>query len=440
MKDIERDRPDERMMMELLTRLHPLHRTLVCDDMDMALNIIGEYLPDAAQRYRIKTYPSGQKVWTWTVPPQYVVHEAYLEVMEGGRASKVFDFKDNPLHLVSYSVSVDRVMSFEELDAHLHTNSSRPNAIPWVFKYYDRTWGFCLPYAVHQKLSRDAQYHVVIRSEFREGFLKVGEYDIRGTSDEYILIIADVCHPAQVNDSISGVVVHVDLLRRLAHRPPGYYNIRFLFLPESIGSITYLANDEAFIPKVTFGIFSEMLGHDNILLLQRTRQDTHVLDMAAELALQRITGGQFRQGPYCHTIIINDEGVTNGPGVDIPTIALNRWPYEEYHTSDDNPSIIRSQKLAEASRVLEEIIRLLEDNIYPRRVFKGPAFLSGLDLHLDWRTKRALKRQLREVMFHLEGNESVLEIARRTGIDYDDLQAFLKALLAKALIKTQRHP
>jgi len=326
--------PNETMMMELLEKLHPLHRTLVSEDMDKGMAMIGSYLPEGERRYRLQRYPSGQKVWTWTVPPQYVVQEAYLEVMESGRASKVVDFKDNPLHLVSYSEPIDKVMSFEELAPHLHTSQARPDAMPWVFKYYDRTWGFCLPHRLYERLPRDASYHVLIWSEFRDGYLKVGEYDIPGESDEYILFIADVCHPSQVNDSISGVVVHADLIHRLHRRKLGYYNVKFLFLPETIGSITYLANNESLIPKIKFGVFSEMLGNDNTLLLQRTRQDTHVLDYAAELALQRVTGGQFRQGPYCHTIIINDEGVTNGPGVDIPTISLNRWPYEEYHTSD----------------------------------------------------------------------------------------------------------
>lgn len=434
-----RDHPDEPLMMELLTRLHPLHRTLVSDDTDHALELIGQYLPDS-ERYKIHRYPSGQKVWTWTVPPQYVVHEAYLEVLEHAAGCRVIDFKDNPLHLVSYSESVDRVLSFEELAPYLHTSASRPDAVPWVFKYYDRSWGFCLPHRIFERLPRDARYHAVIRSEFREGFLKVGEYELPGESDDCILFIADVCHPAQVNDSISGVAVYVDLIRRLAVRGGRHYTLKFLFLPETIGSIAYLANNEALIPRCRFGVFCEMLGNDNTLLLQRTRQDTHLLDQVAVLALDKVTNGQFRQGPFCHTIAINDEAITNGPGVGIPTISLVRWPYEEYHTSDDNPSIIRPDRLAEASRVLEEIVSLLERNYYPKRLFRGPVFLSGLNLELDWRSKRLVKRQLRELMYHLEGNESVMEIAKRFGIDIDVVLAFLDELERQKLIRSRRRP
>lgn len=434
------DQPDADFMMDLLRRLHPLHRTLVSEDMDRAMELIGAALPAGDRPYRLHLYPTGRKVWTWTVPPEYVVHEAYLEVLDKGTASKVLDFKDNPLHLVSYSEPVDRVLSFNELVPHLHVSRERPDAIPWVFKYYDRSWGFCLPQRVFERLPRQARYHAVIRSEFRDGHLRVGEFDIVGTSNEYILFVADVCHPAQVNDSLTGVVVYADLIHRLVRRPPGYYNLKFLFLPETIGSIAYLAHNEALIPKCRFGVFAEMLGNDNTLLLQRTRQDTHVLDRVAEAALRRVCGERFRQGPFCGTIAVNDEAVLNGPGVDIPTISLVRWPYDEYHTSDDHPAMIRPEKLAEASWVLEEIVSLLERDYYPRRRFRGPVFLSGLDLALDWRGKRALKRGLRALMHRLEGGESAVEIAHGLGLEVDDVLAFLGELKRHGLVETGRRP
>ena len=426
-------------MMELMERLHPLHRTLVSDGTDQAIEIIGQYLPEPA-RYRINRYPSGQKVWTWTVPPKFVVHEAYLEIVEGDRKKRLVDFQNNPLHLVSYAQPVDRMLTFGELEPHLHYNEQRPDAIPWVFKYYDKGWGFCLPYNTFRDLPRDARYHAVIRTEFIPDELKVGEYDILGTSDEYLLFIACVCHPCQVNDSISGLVVNVDLARRLAAAPPGHYNIKFLFLPETIGSIAYLANNEGLISRLKYGFFSEMIGHDNTLRLQRTRQDNTLLDRAAKYIINRRTGGDFVEGPYCHTIITNDEKVTNAPGVDIPTIAINRWPYDAYHTSDDRPSAMVPDKLAEVSIILQEIVEILQSNDYPRRKFRGPVFLSGLNLDLDWRADRELKRALQEMMFHLEGNETALDIALHLGINYHTVRTFLDELRANGLVESARRP
>ena len=111
-------------------------------------------MPDSSN-YTIETYTPLEKAWTWYVPERYVVHEAYLEI-EGGE--RVVDFKNNPLHIVSYSPPVDATFSFEELQPHLYFNEKRPHAIPWVFKYYDRDWGFCLPKNVFDKLPRDKKY------------------------------------------------------------------------------------------------------------------------------------------------------------------------------------------------------------------------------------------------------------------------------------------
>lgn len=420
--------------MEFIQAVYPLHRTLVSDGMDEAVRIVGQSVPQPA-RFRILEFPSGQRVWTWTVPRMYEVREAFLEVQHEGKTWRIADFRENPLHLVSYSVAVDAVLSFAELDRHLHWNRERPHAIPWVFKYYDHDWGFCLPYAVYERLPRDGRYRAVIRAEFRPGALKVGEYSIPGDSSEWILLLADLCHPMQVNDSISGAAVLLDVLHRLDREPRGHFGVRCLFLPETIGSVAYLANHEALLPSFRYGLFAEMLGTDGPLLLQRTRQDNHVLDRVARHVLQQETGGRYKEGAYCSTIATNDEKVTNAPGVDIPTISLTRWPFPEYHTSDDCPDILDAQQLGESSRVIEGIIRLLQANYRPVRRFRGPLFLSGLDLPVDWRGDRLIKRGLLEAGFHLEGEETILDISLATGLHFDTVRNFLEALHAAGLIE-----
>jgi len=437
-------RGDERMPrlfdpMGFIRTVYPLYRTLVSDDMDETMRIVKESVPNQ-DRFRVLEFPSEQPVWTWTVPRKYVVHEAYLEVSDGKQKWRVADFHKHALHLASYSVPVDRVFTFEEIKDHLYCNPERPEAIPWVFKYYDRDWGFCLPYSAYEKLPRDGRYHAVIRSEFRAGTLKVGEYTIPGSSKEFILLIGDVCHPLQVNDSISGAAVLLDVLGRLERKPQGHFGIRCLLLPETIGSIAYLANHEDLIPSFRYGLFAEMLGTAETLLLQRTRQDDHVLDRVSRYVLAKETQGRFREGPYCSTLATNDEKVTNAPGVNIPTVSLTRWPYPEYHTSDDCPEIIDREQLGEASRVVEGIISILQENYYPRRRFRGPAFLSGLDLDLDWRSKRSLKRGLQEAMFHLEGEESILDIAQATGVSFEEVKVFLDALARREWIETHWMP
>lgn len=435
------DAPDETMMMELMTRLWPLHRTLVSSDMDRAMSIIGEYLPEGFE-YRINGYPSGQKVWTWTVPEKYVVEEAYLDLVGPGPRRRVVDFSDNPLSIVSYSPAVDVELGLDELRPHLHSNKERPGAIPWVFKYYDRDWGFCLPHAVLESLPTDGRYRAVIRSRFDTGELKVGELTIPGESDDFLLIVTDVCHPSQVNDSISGVVVAVDFARRYAARlrqgaAPGRYGLKILFLPETIGSVAWLANNENLIDRMKFGIFSEFIGHREKLRLQRSRQDDHLIDRVARYVIKRHTNGDFIDGPFCHTIITNDEKVTNAPGVDIPTIALNRWPFDRYHTTDDNPAAILPAELSQVSRIYDDIFNILQTNFYPRRRFRGPLFLSGLKLDFDWKAPRQLKRAVQDVAGNLDGDLSALDIAASVGLDYELVLKILGAMQRQNLI--ERH-
>ncbi|MFN2274807.1 MAG: DUF2172 domain-containing protein [Anaerolineales bacterium] len=150
-------------LKDVLAEIVPLHRTLASDGMDAALEIIGSYLPESAG-YKIESYTPLEPVWTWYVPERYVVHEAYLETESGER---IVDFKDDPLHLVSYSLPVDQVLTWEELEPHLYFNEKRPHAIPWKFKYYERDWGFCLPKKKFDKLSRTGTYRAGFRSEFQ---------------------------------------------------------------------------------------------------------------------------------------------------------------------------------------------------------------------------------------------------------------------------------
>ena len=146
----------------VLEEIYPLHRTLASDGLDESLRIVGSYLPETAD-YRIETYTPGQNVWTWKVPEHYIVNKAYLETQNG---EKVVDFKDNPLHLLSYSLPTDKILSWDDLQPHLYYSEKRPWTIPWQFKYYERDWGFCLSKDQFDRLDHNIKYHAVIDVEF----------------------------------------------------------------------------------------------------------------------------------------------------------------------------------------------------------------------------------------------------------------------------------
>jgi len=428
----------------VLAEIIPLHRTLASEGLDKALEIVGSYLPENAE-YKIETYDPLKKIWTWYVPERYVVHQAYLEREDGQR---IIDFKDNPLHIVSYSLPIDKVLTWKELVPHLHYNEKRPHAIPWIFKYYDRDWGFCLPKNVFDKLPHDKKYHAVIESEFitdpAQGF-KVATsvaHPLGGPNPAAgeMFIMAHICHPNQANDDAAGVVTALEVARRLAVRPlpAGSMTVRFWFGPETIGTIAYLAHHEDLIPRLRGGIFIEMTGNNNSIALQHTRQHNHTLDHVGQYVLNK-RGKEFREGTFAD-IIANDERVLNGPGVNVPCLSISRYPYPEYHSTDDNLSIMHEDKLQEAADIIEEIIRIYASNYLPKRKFRGPVFLSGNGLWVDWQDNWALNRAIEKMTMRFEGTQSVFEIVDELGLDYWETREYIEKFRARDLIAALPFP
>ncbi len=429
------------MLKPILEEIYPLHRTLACEGTDEALAIVGRHMP-AAANYHVENFAPLAPAWTWKVPERYVVHAAYLETEHGER---VVDFADNPLHLVSYSLPVDRLLTWDELSPHLFTNPSLPHTIPWIFKFYERSWGFCLSQNQYDSLDRQVRYRAVIRSEFladpENGFrVGVGVIHPEGGPTPQageILICAHICHPMQANDDTAGVASAIGLARRLAENPlpPGSMSVRFLFCPETIGSIVYLSHHEDLIPQLKGGIFLEMTGNQGNIAFHHTRQHTALLDRVTEYILKRegmpYTEREFAAFPP------NDERVINGPGVNVPCISINRWPYDQYHSTDDNPDIIHEEMLDGAAAVAEKIVRIYASNYTPLRTFRGPVFLSGHGLWVDWRDNWDLNRAIEKIMMRFEGDRTIFEIAEELGLDYGMIRDYVEKFRQKGLVIPQ---
>ncbi len=420
-------------MMALLEELYPLRRDIVSQGHAQALRRLAQVLP-----LEIEGYPSGSEAWTWIIPPRWEVDRAWVKA--GGRT--LIDLADHPLHVMSYSEPVDRTVSRQELLDHLHTRPDQPQAIPFEFSYYRRTWGFCLQ---HQRLPefKAEEYEVLIDSRFEEGELEMGVLSIPGESPREIVLMAHLCHPAMANDDLSGVVVLMAVAQALLARPRRRWSYRVLIGPETIGPIAYLSRHEDLIPNLELGLFLEMLGHDDCFSLQHSLQGDSAMDKALELALAA-TGQDFRQGAF-REVIANDERVLNGPGVNVPCASLSRsafWgrgqtPYPQYHTSADNPEIISPGRLAQARDVVLYALDMLEANFTPRRRFKGPVFLSRYDLWVDWRVDRQLNAKQEEVMRLLEGDLDLLGIAHRLELDFHLLKDWLERFAQYGLIDVQ---
>lgn len=415
------------------------NRSLVGPGYDRALERLSREIP-----LEILEVPSGEDVWTWQVPNAWDVRAAHFEA--GG--VRYADFERHPLHLWSYSLPFRGRVSREELLQHVTTNPDRPGAIPFDFRYYEREWGFSLEHERLAELSSD-EYDVTIDIDERPGSLKVGEHVVAGESEDSILIVSHLCHPGQANDDLAGVAVAVEVAKRLQGRTPRL-TVRFLFVPEQIGTIAYLARNEARIPTLRHGLFLEMLGIDQPLALQHSKRGDAAVDKAVALAL-RETAEPFLERGFLE-VIVNDEQVLDGPGVDIPTVSLSRatpppsersnvaqfhsgLPYPEYHTSDDSMAIIREEKLLQAASVVERTLEILDADRYPRRLYRGTVHLSRYGLWVDWRTDPSLNERVHHFMWSFEGDKSLADIALETELPFDTVREYVDRFVAAGLVE-----
>lgn len=341
-----------RDMYDLIAELYPICRSITGEGFRSTLDILARHLDLA-----VHEVPSGMRVFDWIVPREWNITDAYVETSTGQR---VIDFRASNLHVVSYSVPVDARMSLAQLRPHLHTLPEHPDWIPYRTSYYDDNWGFCLSQRQLDRLAED-EYHVVIDSSLTDGHLTYGECLVPGASDEEVLVTCHACHPSLCNDNLSGVALATWLAKALADSEPRY-SYRFLFIPGTIGSITWLARNEATLPRVKAGLVLACVGDPGGLTYKRSRRGDTEIDRAMAHVLA--TSGTHHEvndfSPYGY-----DERQFCSPGFDLPVGCLNRTPYArypEYHTSADDLDLIRPDCLADSFTTCLAAFRILEEN------------------------------------------------------------------------------
>ena len=223
-------------MHNFIKRLFPICRSITGKGVRETLNIIKEYVPEL----KIESIKSKTKCFDWEVPLEWDIEEAYIEDSNG---NKIVDFKNHNLHIVNYSVAVDKKISFDELEKHLHYRKDLPEAIPYVTSYYKSYWGFCLSYNQYKNLNRNGKYKVYIKSKHFEGELNYGEVIIEGKTKKEIFFSTYICHPSLANDNLSGPALATFLINYVKSLKNRKYTYRFIFIPETIGSICYLSKN-----------------------------------------------------------------------------------------------------------------------------------------------------------------------------------------------------
>lgn len=427
-------------MKEVIEKLYKTNRAFITDDYDRCL----EYIDENILPLEYHSYPSEKEIWgSWEIPKKWTVNSAYLEY----DGEVIIDFDDNPLHLISYSAPFEGYVDLETLREHLYFHPDIPPAIPFHFRLnyrpWDSDWGFCVSKNFYDSLE-EGEYHVNIDTEFEEGYLKVVEHHLEGQEEDTILLIAHLDHTGMANDDLSGVVVGLEVMKRLSRREDRKYSYKLLIVPEMIGSAAYLEEHESLPEKARYGIFLEMLGNKNRLAMQRSFEEETKLDRIAKYVLKR-DKNIFKIDGF-RKIICNDEIIFESPGYEIPTISVSRYPYPEYHTHLDDPSIISEDKLQESVEYILEVIDILEKDFIPLREFKGLPSLANpkYDLYIDpgqpaLEGAKSISENLkvfRDAVFrYLEGEYSVFEIAEKFELPFEFVHVYLTKFKEKGLIK-----
>jgi aminopeptidase-like protein len=414
--------------------LFPLHRSLAGEENRKSLR----YLQSIAD-FDVMEIPSGTKAYDWTVPQEWEVNEAYIETDYGYR---VVDYKDNNLHLVSYSNPVKGMFSWEELSEHIHTlgdYSFNGWSIPYRTAYYTYDWGFCMDrnlYNILEYSSPSIKYNVVIDAEFIDGSMSIGERIVQGESEEEYLFSTYCCHPSMANDNLSGMILWALLLKELENRNLRH-TYRFVIAPETIGHIAYIWLREQEIRNIDGGYVLSTVAGPGPLSYRESFQGNSKIDRAARLALRR------RGIQYPFDINGSDERQYSSPAFRIPVGAVCKskyYEYEEYHTSLDNLDFVSAENLLQTMNVYLDIIDILEnDKTYYSLNAACEPMLGKRDLYpeiggaiLPGKTDLDA---IKWVMFYSDASHSIMDISELSGVSVKRLSKAAGTLVENDLLR-----
>jgi len=413
----------------LISELYPIHRSITGHGFRQTMRLIKTHIP-----LKIHEVPTGTRVFDWTVPKEWNIRDAYVK---NSRGDKVIDFKKCNLHIVAYSVPVKKKIPLKTLKEHLFTLPDHPEWIPYRYAFYRRTWGFCLSHNDYLSLE-NGKYEVFIDSSLKKGHLTYGEYYLRGKHPEEILLSCHACHPSLCNDNLSGVALATILAKYLSPLKLKY-SYRFLFLPATIGAITWLWRNEARLSRIKAGVVLTDLGDPGRSTYKKSRRGDTEVDKAFVHCLKH--SGQDYEildfFPYGY-----DERQFCSPGFNLPVGCLMRTPYNrypEYHTSADDLNFVKPDSLADSFSKCLAVMNILENNqkfinlnpkcepqLGRRGLYRAIAGQKGTplsELALLW------------VLSLSDGAHTLLDIAEKSGLAFDVIKAAADLLQKKGLVR-----
>jgi aminopeptidase-like protein len=415
-------------MYRLVSELYPICRSITGDGVRQTLKALSKHIP-----LEIREIASGTRVFDWTVPKEWNIKGAYIR---DSRGREIVDFQRLNLHVLNYSIPIHKKVSLGELREHLYTVPEYPDWVPYRTSYYKENWGFCLTHNQLQGLS-EGEYEVLIDASLEDGYLTYGEYYLKGESDEEILISAHVCHPSLANDNLSGIALAVFLAKSLKELPLRYSH-RFLFIPGTIGSITWLSLNDAQVSRIKHGLVLTCVGDPGKITYKKSRRgDTEIDRMVIQVLRDAGDPFEIREfSPYGY-----DERQFCSPGFNLPVGCFMRsshGDFPEYHTSADNLNFVRSECLADSFLKCWTALRNLEQNrIYVNLNPKCEPQLGkrGLYGQIGGQADAKLRELAMLWVLNLaDGNHSLLDIAEKSGLQFKMISNAAEALLQHDLL------
>ncbi len=401
---------NEKILKKYFNRLYKICRSILGKGYRESLDIIGELVD--LNKINVK---SGTKVLDWTVPDEWNIYDAYVVNPKG---KKILKFQDHNLHVVGYSIPVNKTIDLKELKNHLYTLPSMPDAIPYVTSYYKREWGFCISYKEYKKLI-PGKYKVFINSTIKPGKLVYSDTLIRGTSNKEILLSTYLCHPQMANHELSGPLAWAFLYKIIKETGPHKYSYRFLICPENIGAAAYLHYSKKKVKNIIAGYIINCVGNGKKYTFKKSRQGNSLADKAA-LNVLKFSKNKldivdfFPDG--------SDERQFCSPGFNLPIGLIMRnmfGKFPEYHTSLDNSKLISFKTILETINVYLQVLRTIEINFKPiakvqygtPQLSKSPIKLYRDLMNFNIKKKSERIRVLLEILNLSEGKLDLLEIA-----------------------------
>lgn len=416
-------------MYQMMDELYPICRSITGDGVRKTHEIIRKQI-------QIETHevPTGTQVFDWVIPKEWNIKDAYVINPKG---EKIIDFKKSNIHVLNYSIPIRAKMSLEDLKPHLFTLPEQPDTIPYLTSYYKENWGFCMSHNQFLKL-QEGEYEVVIDSTLKDGYLTYGEYYLKGKQDDEILIACYTCHPSLCNDNLSGVVLTTFLAKTLSSASLKC-SYRFLFIPETIGAITWLSINEKRVQKIKSGLVVTCVGDPG--------DSTYKKSIHGDAEIDRVAINVLKNSGQNYKIIDffppgSDERQFSSPAFDLSVGLLMRTSFPnfpEYHTSADNMEFVQSQYLADTFSKYIRMIYILENNrVYLNLNPKCEPQLGKRGLYTQIGSQKdgyVDEFSILAVLNLSDGKHSLLDISERANIEFSLIKKAADLLLTYNLLK-----